>query len=234
MDLASLPKDRYWLYRSHWAPKEETLHILPHWTWPGREGQVTPVFVYTNAPEAELFVNGKSQGRQHKLTAEDSNRLKETDPLWRQRRYRLMWTDVKYEPGEVRVVAYRADGSVMGEKTVRTAGKPHHLQLTTDANTLNADGEDVAYVTVSVVDKDGNLCPSATPVVEFSAKGAGRFRAAANGDATCLDPFPLPRHHAFAGQLTAIVQSGTQPGTVTLTAKAKGLKPATLSINVEK
>ena len=232
VDLASLPKDRYWLYRSHWAPQEETLHILPHWTWPGREGQVTPVFVYTNAPEAELFVNGKSQGRQHKLSAEESRRLKETDPLWRQRRYRLMWTDVRYEPGELRVVAYRADGSVMGEQTLRTAGKPHHLLLTTDAKALNADGEDLAYITVSVADKDGNLCPSATPIVEFTANGAGRFRAAANGDATCLDLFHLPRHHAFAGQLTAIVQSDTHPGTVTLTAKAKGLKPATLSVEV--
>ncbi len=234
IDLASLPKDRYWLYRSHWFPEAPTLHILPHWTWPGREGQVTPVFVYTNAAEAELFVNGKSQGRQHKYTRAESEQAREAgDPLWRQRRYRLMWTDVAYEPGELRVVAYNVNGSVMGEKTVRTAGRPHHLQLTADRSSLQADGEDLAYVTVSVVDKDGNLCPSATPVVEFAAKGAARFRAAANGDPTCLDQFHLPRHHAYAGQLTAILQSGTEQGTATLTAKAKGLKPATLTVQVK-
>ena len=111
-------------------------------------------------------------------------------------------------------------------------GKPHHLQLTTDCKGLQANGEDLAYVTVSVVDKDGNLCPDATPVVEFATKGAGHFRAAGNGDATCLDLFHLPRHHAFAGQLTAIVESGKSAGTVTLTAKAKGLKPATLTLTV--
>lgn len=233
IDLASLPKDRYWLYRSHWAPDSTTLHVLPHWTWPGREGEVTPVFVYTNAPSAELFVNGKSQGVQRKLSARESEGQKDKDPLWRQRRYRLMWTDVVYEPGELRVVAYNADGSKMAEQTVRTAGRPHHLALSTDRTALSADGEALAYITVSVVDKDGNLCPDATALVEFSTKGAGCFRAAANGDATCLDQFHLPRHHAFAGQLTAIVQAGRQPGTLSLTAKAKGLRPATLSLPVE-
>lgn len=233
VDLASLPKDRYWLYRSHWAPKEETLHILPHWTWPGREGEVTPVFVYTNAPSAELFVNGKSQGVQRKLSAAEAEARRSDDPLWLQRRYRLMWTDVRYEPGELRVVAYKEDGSVMAEKTVRTAGRPHHLQLSANRSSLRADGEDLAYVTVSVVDKDGNLCPDAAHLVQFATEGSGCFRAAANGDATCLDRFPLPQHHAFAGQLTAIVQSGTRAGTLTLTAKAKGLKPARLTLGVE-
>ncbi|MBQ8051847.1 MAG: DUF4982 domain-containing protein [Bacteroidaceae bacterium] len=233
VDLASLPKDRYWLYRSVWAPDQPTLHLLPHWTWPGREGQVTPVFAYTNAPEAELFVNGKSQGRQHKLSKAESEALKGTDPLWLQRRYRLIWDNVVYEPGELRIVAYRADGSKMAEQTIRTAGRPHHLLLTTDRKSLRADGQDLAYVTVSVVDKDGNLCPSATHLVQFAAKGAGQFRAAANGDATNLDLFHLPRHHAFAGQLTAIVESATASGTLTLTAKAKGLKPATLTLPVE-
>ncbi|MBQ8968675.1 MAG: DUF4982 domain-containing protein [Bacteroidaceae bacterium] len=233
IDLASLPKDRYWLYRSHWAPDSTTLHVLPHWTWPGREGEVTPVFVYTNAPSAELFVNGKSQGIQRKLSAGESDGQKDKDPLWRQRRYRLMWTDVVYEPGELRVVAYNADGSQMAEQTVRTAGRPHHLALSTDRKALSADGEDLAYVTISVVDKDGNLCPDATSLVEFSAKGAGHFRAAANGDATCLDQFHLPRHHAFAGQLTAIVQSGVVAGTLTFTAKARGLQSASFTLPVE-
>ena len=232
IDLASLPKDRYYLYRSVWAPEKATLHILPHWTWPGREGKVTPVFVYTNAPEAELFVNGKSQGRQRKLTAEESNQRKGKDPLWRQRRYRLMWENVVYEPGEIRVVVYDSKGETCGEKCIKTAGKPHHLTLTTDKPQLQNDGRDLAYVTVSVVDKEGNLCPDAQHLVQFSTKGSGRFRAAANGDATCLDLFQQPQHHAFAGQLTAIVESGTECGTLTLTAKAKGLKPATLALGI--
>jgi len=245
IDLASLPKDRYWLYRSHWAPDSTTLHLLPHWTWPGREGETTPVFAYTNAPEAELFVNGKSQGRQHKYSREESETARKAgDPYWRQRRYRLMWTDVIYQPGEITVVAYRTDGSVAGKQTIRTAGKPHHLKLDVarplvdiegmNANkeaSLEANGEDLVYVTVSVVDRDGNLCPHANTLVEFNVKGSGTtFRAAANGDATSTDLFHLPRHHAYAGQLTAILQSTQQPGTATLTAKAKGLRPATLTI----
>ncbi len=233
VDLASLPKDRYWLYRSHWAPDSTTLHVLPHWSWPGREGEVTPVFVYTNAPSAELFVNGKSQGVQRKLSAAESNALdKKADPLWRQRRYRLMWTDVRYEPGELRVVAYDAQGRAVGEKVVRTASRPHHLQLSTSCRQLSTDGESLAYVTVSVVDSEGNLCPDAGHLVKFSVKGAGTFRAAANGDATCIDSYQLPEHHAFAGQLTAIVQGGRQEGVLTLTARAKGLKSATISIPV--
>ncbi len=230
IDLASLPKDRYYLYRSHWLPSEPTLHVLPHWTWPGREGEVTPVFVYTNCPAAELFVNGKSQGIQRKLTAEESEALRGSDPLFRQRRYRLMWTDVVYEPGELRVVAYNEYGSVAAEQTVKTVGKPHHLQLTTDSTQLSADGGDLCYVTVSVVDREGNLCPDATPLVEFSVSGAGTFRAAANGDPTCLDLFHLPRHHAFAGQLSAIVQTTGEPGDIVLTAKAKGVRSGSITL----
>ncbi len=233
IDLASLPKDRYYLYRSHWAQDTPTLHILPHWTWPGREGEITPVFVYTNSPSAELFVNGKSQGVRRKLSAEESQALKGTDPLWLQHRYRLMWTDVAYEPGELRVVAYNEDGTQAGEETLRTAGKPHHITLTADRTTLTADGADLAYITVSVVDKDGNLCPNASHLVSFGVKGNGSFRAAANGDPTCLDLFHLPRHHAFAGQLTAIVQTSDKPGGIVLTATAKGLQSATLALTTK-
>ncbi len=234
IDLASLPKDRYYLYRSVWNTSEPTLHILPHWTWTGREGERTPVFVYTNAPQAELFVNGISQGVQRKLTKEESEALRDTDPLWLQRRYRLIWEKVTYEPGELRAVAYDGEGRQVAEQTIRTAGKPHHLQLTTDSRRLEADGQDLAYVTVSVVDKDGNLCPDAADLVEFKATGNGTFRAAANGDPTCLELFHEPRHSAFRGQLTAIVQSTREAGLLTLTAKAKGLGSATLMIPTSK
>ena len=233
IDLASLPKDRYYLYRSLWNKQANTLHVLPHWTWTGREGEVTPVFVYTNYPEAELFVNGKSYGKQRKLTADEAARRKGEDPLWLQRRYRLMWMDVTYEPGELKVVAYDADGKAVEEKTIRTAGKPHHLELVADRTVLSADGKDLAYVTVRVVDKEGNLCPMDNRLVNFKVKGAGSYRAGANGDATCLDLFHLPRMHAFSGQLTAIVQSGEAAGELVLEAKAKGVKGGKLTLRVE-
>lgn len=232
IDLASLPKDRYYLYRSLWNKRDNTLHVLPHWTWPGREGENTPVFVYTSYPEAELFVNGKSYGKQRKLDAKTALSLKEKDALWLQRRYRLMWMDVPYEPGELKVVAYDKDGRPAEEKIVRTAGKPHHLEVVADRMQLTADGKDLAYITVRVVDKDGNLCPADNRLVTFSVKGAGIYRAAANGDATCLDLFHLPRMHAFSGQLTAIVQTGTEAGQLVFEAKAKGLKSAKLTLDV--
>ena len=232
IDLASLPKDRYYLYRSLWNKRDNTLHVLPHWTWPGREGENTPVFVYTSYPEAELFVNGKSYGKQRKLDAKTALSLKEKDALWLQRRYRLMWMDVPYEAGELKVVAYDKDGRPAEEKIVRTAGKPHHLEVVADRMQLTADGKDLAYLTVRVVDKDGNLCPADNRLVTFSVKGAGTFRTAANGDATCLDLFHLPRMHAFSGQLTAIVQTGTEAGQLVFEAKAKGLKSAKLTLDV--
>ena len=197
IDLASIPKDRYYLYRSVWNKEAETLHILPHWNWEGREGEKTPVFVYTNYPSAELFINGKSYGRQTK----HKNGTVEN-------RYRLMWHDAVYQPGEVRVVAYDEQGNPVAEKTVRTAGKPHHIELVTDCSSLQADGKDLAYVTLRIVDKDGNLCPNDGRLVSFKVKGAGKYRASANGDPTCLDLFHKPEMHAFGGMLTVIVQSG--------------------------
>lgn len=234
IDLASLPKDRFYLYRSLWNKTANTLHVLPHWTWPGREGENTPVFVYTSYPSAELFVNGKSYGKQRKLTADESRALVGKDSLALQRRYRLMWMDVPYEPGEVKVVAYDASGKPAEEKIVRTAGKPHHLEVIADRTRLSSDGKDLAYITVRVVDKDGNLCPADNRMVSFSVKGAGRYRAAANGDATSLDLFHLPKMPAFSGQLTAIVQSGEQEGEIVFEAKAKGVKAGKLVLKVSK
>lgn len=221
IDLASLPKDRYYLYRSKWNDKDHTLHVLPHWTWPGREGEVTPVFVYTDSPKAELFINGKSQGVREKNDSSNMNR------------YRLMWMDTRYEPGEIKVVSYDSYGNVTGEKSVRTAGKPDHLVLTASRNELAADGDDLVYITVQVADKDGNLVPGDNRRVSFSTKGAGKFRAAANGDPTSLDLFHLPEMPLFSGAATAIVQAGDKPGTVTLTAKASGVKSAKITIPVK-
>lgn len=222
IDLASIPKDRYYLYRSVWNKEAETLHILPHWNWEGREGEKTPVFVYTNYPSAELFINGKSYGRQTK----HKNGTVEN-------RYRLMWHDAVYQPGEVRVVAYDEQGNPVAEKAVRTAGKPHHIELVTDRSSLQADGKDLAYVTLRIVDKDGNLCPNDGRLVSFKVKGAGKYRASANGDPTCLDLFHKPEMHAFGGMLTVIVQSGEKTGEIELQATAKGIKTGTIRIPVK-
>lgn len=215
-DLAGIPKDRYYLYRSRWNTKDETLHILPHWNWNGREGEVTPVFVYTNYDSAELFVNGKSQGIQKK-----NNDTK-------QNRYRLMWMDVKYEPGTVKVVAFDKSGKPVAEKEIHTAGKPHHLELSADKKVLAANGEDLSYVTVSVVDKDGNLCPNADNQLNFKVSGTAKFRAVCNGDATSLEMFHLPTMKTFNGKLVVIVQSNETPGDIQLEVSGKGLKKGNL------
>ncbi|TPG72361.1 beta-galactosidase GalB [Hymenobacter nivis] len=219
IDLATMPKDRYYLYRARWNTTAPTLHLLPHWTWPGREGQVTPVYCYTNAPSAELFVNGVSQGRQTKGPSDQP-----------QTRYRLMWKDVKYAPGALKVVAYDAQGKAVGEETVKTAGKPDHIRLVADRPALAADGQDLAYVTARVEDAQGNLCPDATPELKFAVSGAGTFRAVGNGDATNLEPFQKPQMKAFGGQVMAIVQASTKPGALRLKATGAGLKGGEIEI----
>ena len=237
IDLAGIPKDRFYLYRSHWNKDAETLHILPHWTWPGREGQVTPIFVYTNHPEAELFINGKSQGRQKKdtsITIDATENKESQEAFIRQKRYRLMWMDTKYEPGEVKVVAYDKSGKAVAEQVVRTAGRPHHLDLIADRTSITADGKDIAFVTVRIVDKDGNLIPDDARLLQFKVTGAGSFRAAASGNPASLDAFHLPQHHAFSGQLVALVQSGEKAGEAILSVSAKGLPTAKIRIQVTK
>ncbi len=225
IDLASIPKDRYYLYRSKWNTSDHTLHVLPHWNWEGREGEVTPVFVYTDFPSAELFINGKSQGVRAKKSKEEASRNAE--------RYRLMWDETIYEPGELKVVAYDAQGNPAMEKVVRTAGKPDHLVLTADRTSLDADGEDLAYITVQVADKDGNIVPTAEPEVKFSVKGAGKFRATANGDPTSLRAFDKPVMDLFSGAATAIVQTSDKPGRIVFEATSKGLKGAKLELTTK-
>jgi len=208
-DLAGLPKDRYYLYRSKWNTKKHTTHLLPHWTWPERKGKVTPVYCYTDGVEGELFVNGKSQGR---IRKNKDGRLD---------RYRLRWNDVKYEPGEITVVTYDADGKEIGRDTKRTAGKPAELKLTVDRKSIMADGDDMAFITVSLCDKDGNLVPNGTDQLTFEVVGDGEFQAACNGDATSLEPFTTPSMKLFGGQLVVIVRSTKTAGAMTLTVKDK-------------
>ena len=233
IDLAGIPKDRYYLYRSQWNISDHTLHILPHWTWPGREGQITPVFVYTDYPSAELFINGISQGKMTKdlsIKVEGSDTEAAYKGFERQKRYRLMWMNTKYEPGILKVVAYDKEGKAVAEETVRTAGKPHHLVLAADRKRMTADGKDLIYINVRACDKDGNLCPDASFKVKFNVAGNGIYRAAANGDATCMESFQGTEMSLFKGQLEAIVQSTEKSGAITFTASAVGIKPATIDL----
>ena len=231
IDLASLPKDRYWLYRSQWNPKDETLHVLPHWNW--TKGDTVPVFCYTSYPSAELFVNGKSYGKLRHATPEETERLAKGEsiqgvsempkvaefevPEWGSAprpellpRYRLMWFDVPYKKGKIEVVAYDAEGKKVARETIRTAGKPHHLEVIWANEEENP--EELCYYTVRVVDKKGNLCPFANNLIKYEGEG---FVAAANGDAACLDSFVQPQMHAFAGQCTFIIRKG-QKGRFTM------------------
>ncbi len=234
VDLAGIPKDRFYLYRSHWNPGEKTLHIVPHWNWKGREGQLTPVFVYTNYPSAELFINGKSQGIVKKDTsATATNSQYNARSFERQKRYRLMWMDTKYEPGTLKVVAYDADGKAVAEKEVKTAGKPHRIVLTADRNMLSADGKDISFINVKIVDQKGNFCPDETRQIHFKVRGAGSYKAAANGNTISLESFQAPFMKLFSGQLTALVQSAEGPGTIEFEASAKGVKTGKIKITVK-
>jgi len=228
IDLASIPKDRFYLYRSQWNSNEHTLHILPHWNW--NKGDKVPVFVYTDYEEAELFVNGKSQGIRR--FAKDAPLTEGGQKEAVEGRFRLMWDEVPFEKGELKAIAYE-DGRAVDSVCVRTAGKPHHLLLESSVKKLKGDGKDLSYVTVSVVDRDGNLCPDASNLLQFKLSGAGHFRAVANGDPTCLESFQEPQMHAFHGKLTVIVESSEATGQAVLSVSGKGLKPSSMSWSVE-
>lgn len=249
IDLASLPKDRYYLYRSIWNTDSPTLHILPHWNWKGREGEKTPVMVYTSYPSAELFINGKSQGVKYKepcppmdfskrvaagtwYRGEAEDEAHHNDIL-AMNRYRLIWDEVVYEPGEMKVVAYDAEEKVAGEKVIHTAGRPDHIVLTPNREGISADDNDLVYVTIEVADKDGNIVPTDDRMVEFKVSGAAEFLATANGDPTCLLSFEQPRMKLFSGAATVILRSLSDPGVATLTVTGKDVKPATLNIDVK-
>ena len=234
-DLAGLPKDRYYLYRSQWNRKDHTLHILPHWNW--KRGDEVPVMVYTDFPEAELFLNGQSLGRQKKQpyaipygTVEHTKKLVETKALLR--RYRLIWDAVKYEPGELRVVAYDVEGRPAMEKILHTAGAPAALKLESDRSVIKAGGDDLAFITVSMQDSKGTLCPDASDKVSFNVSGAGTLRGLCNGDPTSLESFLNSEMHLFHGQLVCVVQSSTHPGKIRIDVTSDKIT-STIEISVE-
>lgn len=196
VDLSGIPKDRYYLYRSHWAPEKNTIHILPHWNWEGKEGDNIPVFVYTNGDRAELFLNGKSQGISEKRP-KSKNHFE---------RYRLMWENVKYEPGELKVVVYK-EGGIIGEKVMKTAGNPVSLKLTPDRITLNSNGEDLSYILVEAFDSEGNFCPLAQNLLKFEVKGPAEIVGVGNGNPQSLEPFNSDQRKLFYGKAMLIIRT---------------------------
>ncbi|MFY0449797.1 beta-galactosidase GalB [Xanthomonas codiaei] len=192
LDLAGFPKDRYWLYQSRWRPDLPMAHLLPHWSWPGREGQVTPVHVFTSGDEAELFVNGVSQGRKRK------------GPL----QYRLRWDAVVYQPGELRVQAYR-NGTPWASDRVQTAGRAARMQATPDRSRIRGDGKDLSFITVRLLDREGRAAPTAGDRLRFRIEGPGELVATDNGDPTNLEPFGSAQRNAFNGLCLAIVRAHT-------------------------
>lgn len=201
-DLAGLEKDRYYLYRSVWNRGEHTTHLLPHWTWPGREGEVTPVYCYTDGEQGELFVNGRSMGRRSK------------DAGSKMDRYRLRWNDVRYEAGEVTVVTYDGEGREIGRDTVRTAGEGKVLRMVADRARLRAGSGELAYVRVSLVDERGTLVPGGSAMLDIEVTGAGCFAGACNGDATSLTGLQSGRMELFGGEMVVVVGERGERGKI--------------------
>ena len=215
IDLAGFRKDRFYLYQSVWRPELPMAHLLPHWTWPERVGQITPVHVFTSGDAAELFLNGRSLGRKAKGPYE----------------YRLRWDDVVYEPGSLEVVAYK-NGVKWATDTVQTAQAPAALEATPDRATIRADGLDLSFVTVRVTDAAGLTAPRADNRIVFSVEGPGEIVATDNGDPTSFEPFQTPERKAFNGLCLVIVRAkaGTT-GRITLTAASEGLKAGVADIS---
>jgi beta-galactosidase len=220
LDLAGFPKDRYYLYRSRWSD-EPTVHLFPHWNWPGHEGEIIPVHCYTSFAAAELFVNSRSVGRKERGTAPRPSVRATVGQMELLDRYRFRW-DVPYEPGEVSVVVYDESGARAEAATVRTAGAPARLELSADRTAIAADGRDLCFVSVSVVDAAGTVCPHADNAIRFAVEGPGRLVATDNGDQTSLVPFPSSVRQAFHGRCLAILAAdpGKDPGTITISATA--------------
>jgi beta-galactosidase len=214
IDLAGFKKDRFYSYQAHWRPDFPMAHILPHWTWPERAGQVTPVHVFTSGDEGELFLNGKSLGRKKKGAYE----------------YRLRWDDVVYAAGTLKVVTYR-DGKLWAKDEVKTAGEPAGLNLKPDRAEIGADGRDLSFVTVMVADKAGLMAPRADNRVHFEIEGPGEIVATDNGDPTSFDSFQAHDCKAFNGLCLVIVRGKAGvSGKIKLSAKADGLKTQSATI----
>jgi beta-galactosidase len=216
VDLCGFPKDRYYLYKSIWTD-EPVVHILPHWNHAGFENVKIPVFVYTNCESVELFLNGESLGRKKMSEAQN---------------LRLSW-DVVYKPGTLLAIAENNGYEVCREE-IKTAGKPAKIELTPDRNVINADGMDLSYVTIRMLDKDGNFCPDAHNKIILDLKGEGEIAATGNGNPVNHAFFNSKEINAFNGMCLAIIKSGNKNAKLVLTAKSDGLKEAKTEINIKR
>lgn len=217
IDLAGFKKDRYYLYQSRWRPDLPIVHILPHWNWPDRIGEITPVHIFTSGDEVELFLNGKSLGRKVKGEFE----------------YRLRWNDIKYEPGELKAIAYK-NGKKWAENKLETTGNPSIIEATADREVINADGKDLAFITVEIKDEKGRIVPESDNLIEFSIEGPGEIVATDNGDPTDLVSFPSHHRKAFNGLALAIIQTiAGEKGTITVHVKSVGLKGSEVDIKTK-
>jgi len=234
VDLAGFPKDRYYLYQSVWS-KTPMVHVLPHWNWGGKAGQSIPVMAYSNGDEVELFLNGKSLGRKQRFSepvelpvAASVNADKKFTS-----KYRLMW-QVPYQPGTLKAVAYQGGRQVAVDE-VRTAGAPARIKLAPDRTVIQADGDDLSFVTVRIEDKDGNLCPLADNPVKFTVTGAGAIRAVDNGNAATVELFNADHRKAFNGLALLIVKSQRgEAGKIHVAAASEGLAQGTAEILTRK
>jgi beta-galactosidase len=214
IDLAGFKKDRFYLYQSRWRPELPMAHILPHWNWPERVGEIIPVHVFTSGDEAELFLNNRSIGKKKKGAYE----------------YRLRWDSVKYEPGILKVIAYR-NGKVWAENTVKTTGEPASLMAFADRNEITADGKDLSFITIQVTDKDGLVVPVANHSIQFSIEGPGEIVATDNGDPSSLVSFRSLEREAFNGLALVIVRSlNGEKGTIKVSARSDGLAISVVEI----
>ena len=217
VDLCGFPKDRYYLYQSKWMPEKPMAHILPHWNWPERVGQVTPVFVYTSGDEAELFLNGKSLGRKKKGQYE----------------YRLRWMDVKYKAGKLKVVAYK-NGKKWAEDEVATTGDAARISLQADRKLIEADGADLSFVTVLVNDKKGRMVPRSHNVMSYTIEGPGEIIAVGNGDPTNHESFQATTRKMFNGMALVVIRSiKGESGKVILHAQSDGLKSTQIELETK-
>lgn len=213
VDMCGFPKDRYYLYQSVWTDKP-MIHLLPHWNWPGREGEITPVYCYTNCASAELFVNGKSLGKKEKKSGE----------------YRLKWENVRYQPGSIKAIGYDNQGKALRETQIKTASAPFQIELVPDRKNIRSDGEDLAFVTVRIKDKDGNLCPLADNPINFRIEGEGTIAAVGNGNPASLESYQDSQRKAFHGLCLVVVRATKYSGEIHLTATSPGLREDAITI----
>lgn len=218
IDLAGFKKDRFYLYQSHWRPELPMAHILPHWNWPNRISQVTPVHVFTSGDEAELFLNGRSLGRKKKGQYE----------------YRLRWDEVKYEPGELKVIAYKK-GKKWAEDRVSTSGAAARLEISADKRALSQEKEDLAFITVRITDRNTVAVPDASNRIKFSIEGPAELLATDNGDPTDMQSFSSFERKAFNGLVLAIIRlKPNAAGAITIKAESSGLKSAETTLQVSR